>query len=322
MNPALTEKLAAVAAHAATLGHGEKAGYLKSQAAELGISVATLYRKLEAVSVKPGRKRRSDAGRSELSLHEAQLISAVLMEAMRRNGKRLMSVARAVEMLRANGKIDAARVDEETGEVLPLSESTVTRALREYKLHPDQLLQPAPVNRMKSEHPNHCWQIDPSLCVLYYLPRSGEDSGLRVMKQEEFYKNKPKNVVKIENDRVWRYTGTDHASGTILARYYFGGETSANLCDFFIFMMQEKQDVLKDPFAARAQADHRQPVGLDIVQSRHGYAHRVFGRVHCRNRAELQGGGKVMGSHFWLPVFWVELRQPAAAAHPARIRPS
>ena len=248
MNPALTEKLAAVAAHAATLGHGEKAGYLKSQANELGISVATLYRKLEAVSVKPCRKRRSDAGRSELSLHEAQLISAVLMEAMRRNGKRLMSVARAVEMLRANGKIDAARVDEETGEVLPLSESTVTRALREYKLHPDQLLQPAPVNRMKSEHPNHCWQIDPSLCVLYYLPRSGEDSGLRVMKQEEFYKNKPKNVVKIENDRVWRYTGTDHASGTILARYYFGGETSANLCDFFIFMMQEKQDVLKDPF--------------------------------------------------------------------------
>ena len=165
-------------------------------------------------------------------------------------GQRLlgMSVARAVEMLRANGKIDAARVDEETGEVLPSSESTVTRALREYKLHPDQLLQPAPVNRMKSEHPNHCWQIDPSLCVLYYLPRSGEDSGLRVMKQEEFYKNKPKNVVKIENDRVWRYTGTDYASGTILARYYFGGETSANLCDFFIFMMQEKADILKDPF--------------------------------------------------------------------------
>ena len=42
-----------------------------------------------------------------------------------------------------------------------------------------------------------------------------------------------KNVVKIEQDRVWRYTGTDHASGTIVARYYFGGETSANLCDFF-----------------------------------------------------------------------------------------
>ncbi len=101
---------------------------------------------------------------------------------------------------------------------------------------------------MKSEHPNHCWQIDPSLCVLYCLPRQGKDTGLRVMKEEEFYKNKPKNVVKIENDRVWRYTGTDHASGTISVRYYFGGETSANLCDFFIYMMQAKKDIGKDPF--------------------------------------------------------------------------
>lgn len=248
MNPALIERLQAVDRQAENMGRGERSAYLKQQAAELGISLATLYRKLEAVAVKPGRKRRSDAGKSELSLEEAKLISAVLMEAMRRNGKRLMAVRQAVEMLRANGKIEAARIDEETGEVLPLSESTITRALREYKLHPDQLLQPDPVSRMKSEHPNHCWQIDPSLCVLYYLPRHGKDTGLRMMKEEEFYKNKPKNVVRIEQDRVWRYTGTDHASGTIVARYYFGGETSANLCDFFIYMMQAKQDILKDPF--------------------------------------------------------------------------
>ena len=111
------------------------------------------------------------------------------------------------------------------------------RALREYRLHPDQLLQPAPVNRMKSEHPNHCWQIDPSLCVLYYLPRHGDDSGLRVMKQEEFYKNKPKNVERIENDRVWRYTGTDPASGPIIVRYYFRAETSAIPFVFFLSIL-------------------------------------------------------------------------------------
>ena len=247
MNAGLVERLTEIEAQAALLGRGERSEYLKRSAQDLGVSLATLYRKLESVSVKPSRKRRSDAGKTELKLEEAKLISAVLVEAMRRNGKRLMSVKQAVEMLRANGKIEAARIDEETGEVIPLSENTITRALREYKLHPDQLLQPDPVSRMKSEHPNHCWQIDPSLCVLYYLPRHGKDTGLRVMKEEEFYKNKPKNVVKIEQDRVWRYTGTDHASGTIVARYYFGGETSANLCDFFIFMMQAKEDVHKDP---------------------------------------------------------------------------
>lgn len=248
MNPAMIERLKAVESQAAALGRGARSAFLKRQAEEMGMSLATLYRKLEAVCVKPTRKRRADAGKTELKIEEAKMISAVLIEAMRRNGKRLMSVGQAVEMLRANGKIEAARVDTETGEVLPLSENTVVRALKTYRLHPDQLLQPEPVSRMRSEHPNQCWQIDPSLCVLYYLPRQGRDSGLRVMKEEEFYKNKPKNVVKIENDRVWRYTGTDHASGTVAVRYYFGGETSANLCDFFIFMMQKKGDVAKDPF--------------------------------------------------------------------------
>ena len=247
MNPALAEQLAAVAAHAATLGHGDKAEYLKTRAEEMGMSLQTLYRKLKAVVVSPPRKRRADAGKSALSRDEAQVISTLVIEAMRKNGKRLMTVGAAVEMLRANGKIDACRIDEATGEVLPLSESTIIRALREYKLHPDQLLQPEPVTRLKSAHPNHWWQIDPSLCVLYYLPKSGKDTGLRVAGYEEFYKNKPGNLKKIELDRVWRYTGTDHTSGTIVVRYYFGGETSANLCDFFIYMMTAKADVLKDP---------------------------------------------------------------------------
>lgn len=139
MNPAMIERLKAVENQAEAMGRGARSAYLKQQAQELGVSLATLYRKLEAVSVKPTRKRRSDAGKTELKLEEAKLISAVLVEAMRRNGKRLMSVKQAVEMLRANGKIGAARIDEETGEVSPLSENTITRALREYKLHPDQI---------------------------------------------------------------------------------------------------------------------------------------------------------------------------------------
>lgn len=247
MNPALNERLCAISAHIETLGRGEKSVYIAKQAEELGMSVATLYRKLSGVMVKAERKRRSDAGKSELSLEDAKMISTAVMEAMRRNGKRLMTVGRAVKMLRANGVITAEKVNKETGECIPLSESTIIRALREYKLHPDQLLQPAPVTRMKSLHPNHVWEIDPSLCVLYYLPRQGEDTGLRMMEHDKFYKNKPQNVVRIVNDRVWRYVGTDHTSGVVVARYYFGGETSANLCDFFIYMSQPKADVTKDP---------------------------------------------------------------------------
>ncbi|WP_410472236.1 hypothetical protein ACGTJS_11925 [Faucicola mancuniensis] len=241
-NPALIERLGEIAKTAQNLGRGEKSRYLQTKADELGMSVSTLYRKLESVAVKPTRKARSDKGEMTLTLDDAKLISSVVMEGMRKNGKRIMTVERAVMMLRANGMISACHTDGTA-----LSVGAIVRGLKAYHLHPDQLLEPAPVVSMKSLHPNHLWQIDPSLCVLYYLPRVGKDTGLRVASHDEFYKNKPSNLVKIINDRVWRYTGTDHASGVIYCHYYFGGETSANLCDFFIRMMSAKESIGKDP---------------------------------------------------------------------------
>ncbi|STZ63810.1 Integrase core domain [Moraxella lacunata] len=241
-NPALIERLSEIAKTAQNLGRGEKSRYLQTKADELGMSVSTLYRKLESVAVKPTRKARSDKGEMTLTLDDAKLISSVVMEGMRKNGKRIMTVERAVTMLRANGMIQACHTDGTA-----LSVGAIVRGLKAYHLHPDQLLEPAPVVSMKSLHPNHLWQIDPSLCILYYLPRQGKDTGLRVASHDEFYKNKPANVVKIINDRVWRYTGTDHTSGAVYCHYYFGGETSANLCDFFIRMMSPKADIGKDP---------------------------------------------------------------------------
>ena len=248
MNPALTERLIEISKALEQVEYGQQAAYLTTAAESLGMSVQTLRKKLKFVSLTPSRKRRSDAGTSALALEEAQLISAAVLEGMRKNGKRILTISHAVEMLRANGKVFAEQTNTETGEVTKLSDSAIERALRAFCLHPDQLLQPAPVTRMKSLHPNHWWQIAPSMCVLYYLPRSGDDTGLRVSYADEFYKNKPANLVKVLNDRVWRYTGTDHYSGTVITRYYFGGETSQNICDFFIFMMQEKADIGKDPF--------------------------------------------------------------------------
>ena len=237
MNAVLNERLNAIAAQLGQLPHGGKSAYLKSEAQKLGMSVAKLYKLLEQVMIKPRRKKRSDAGKTALELSDAQMISALIMETMRKNGKRLMTVERAVEMLVANREIDPTRVDKETGEVITLSTSTIIRALKLYKLHPDQLLQPAPVTSLQSLHPNHVWQIDASLCVLFYLPTSGKDTGLRMMKADEFYKNKPKNVAKIEQDRVWRYVISDHCSGCLFVWYVFGGENSENLCEAYIQAM-------------------------------------------------------------------------------------
>lgn len=238
MSAALTERLVSVARAARDAGHGKRGAVYDAACAELGLSRATLLRKLKEVSVTDKRKKRVDAGRSALSREEAALISATLREATRKNGKRLYSIADAVETLRTNGFISAGRTDEETGEFFPLSEDTISRALRNYGLHPEQLDAPAPSSEMASLHPNHVWEIDASLCTLYYL--SNGHKGLQVMDSAKFYKNKPANIARIASDRVWSYEITDHTSGWIYVEYVMGAESGENLCSVLINAMQER----------------------------------------------------------------------------------
>ncbi len=90
------------------------------------------------------------------------------------------------------------------------------------------------------------WEVDASLCVLFYL-RAGKDNagGLQVMRHDEFYKNKPRNLKRIENDRVWRYAITDHRSGYIFVHYVLGAESGMNLAESFMAAIQQRGH---DPF--------------------------------------------------------------------------
>lgn len=246
MSAAMIDSLLDVQRQAEAAGHGGKSRVYDAACRRLGLSRATLMRRLGEVTVRPQRRRRSDAGQVDLPHEEAVLISALLMDSLRKNRKRLMSITQAVELLRANGEIRAERLDPATGEIVALSDSAIARALRTYGLHPDQLLRPSPHTELRSLHPNHVWQIDASLCVLYYLDaRSERESGLQVMPAERFYKNKPRNLAKIEADRVWSYEVTDHYSGCIDVNYVLGAESAANLAESFIRFTQQRG---ADPF--------------------------------------------------------------------------
>lgn len=301
MSAVLTEQLVAVAHAAQQAGHGEKESIYEAARQRLGMSRATLLRKLKEVAVMPTRKRRSDAGQSSLTRDEAMMISALLMESTRKNGKRLYSLTDAVEALRANGMIRAEFLDTETGELTQLSESTIRRALRLYGLHPDQLMAPAPVTELASLHPNHVWQIDASLCVLYYLKPSDDAraNGLRVMDHTQFYKNKPKNLARISADRVWSYEITDHTTGWIYVEYVMGAESGENLCTVLINAMQERggADVLHgvprilfmDPGSAGGAGMTRnlcRSLGIELIAHKAGNA-RATGQVeNARNIIE------------------------------------
>jgi len=241
-----TQHLVEVAVAHAGIKRGSKGAIMQQACNNTGRSIATVYRQLKQVTVRPERKQRSDAGDVALSVLEARLISALLMESHRKNAKRLLSIGRAVRLLRTSGEVRAVYVDAQSGEIRPLSDSAIGRALRVHGLHPDQLLQAAPAVELRSLHPNHVWQIDASLCVLYYLnERTSKDAGLQVMERDKYYKNKPANVKRIEADRVWRYVVTDHNSGSIFLHYVMGAESGVNLAESFMAATQKRG---ADPF--------------------------------------------------------------------------
>ena len=239
LTPTIIDRVLLATRQAQALPHGQQRAPYQAAADELGVSYQTLLRWRNEVAIVPKRKRRNDCGTISLAKVEAEVISAFMQESHRRNGKRLASVDLAVQALRANGLIKADVIEGKTGEIKALSTATIARALRAYGLHPDTLNRPAPAVALSSKHPNHVWQIDASLCVLYYLKRSADErkNGLQVMEHKEFYKNKPGNVAKIENDRVWRYAISDHTSGHIYVEYVYGAESGENLCTIFINAM-------------------------------------------------------------------------------------
>jgi transposase InsO family protein len=242
LNPATTHRLVLVAIAAAAAPSGGKQAIYSAACAELAVSPATLHRHLQKVTVKPERKQRADAGDVWASREECIALSAILMTSQRKTGKRLLSITQAVATARANNEVRFERMDPETGELVQLSDSTIARALKHYSLHPDQLNRPAPAVELRSLHPNHVWQIDASLCVLYYLnAKSEKEAGLQVMERDKFYKNKPANLKKIEADRVWSYEASDHFSDGIMVHYVMGAESGANLTESFINFIQKRE---------------------------------------------------------------------------------
>jgi hypothetical protein len=233
---AQTTVIAALAGRIEAAAHGGKNALVKAVAAELDVSAATVMRWLAPYRA-ADRKRRSDAGAVALSRDDALRISTEMMAGISTHGKRRMTLANAVNILRQNIDGFATVSGADGGNAAPLSLSTIARGLKVHGVDPARMSAPAPVKRLASEHPNHCWELDASVCVVFYLPKSG---GVALIDEREVYKNKPQNSAAIERFRVIRYVLTDHFSGLIVWRYYPGAESGDHSCDFLAWAMAQE----------------------------------------------------------------------------------
>ena len=235
----MIEALLDVDRRAQAAGHGKKEAVYTAACQHLSLSRATLMRRIKEVTVQPDRKRRNDAGDTSFSQADAILLSATMMEGYRANDKSIIKLRQALTVLRANRPGFACVVDQHTGEIRQLSESACARALRSYKLHPEQLRQPAPVQALASAHPNEVWQLDFSISTLFYVPDQSQ-SGMQDMDKNVFYKNKPDNFEKIKRQRLLRGAITDHTSGSIFVLYQQGGESMENMAELLLAAIAQR----------------------------------------------------------------------------------
>lgn len=273
--------------------HGAKSALVKSAANRLGVKPVTVHRwlrdKAERVT---GRKPRKDKGDSRLPSEKAQFLAAMLAQGGRRNGKQVTTLKTALSIAKANGEVD-----------LSVSLSTAERILREAELLPRQLSKAAPHTRLRSLHPNHVWQIDPSLCVVYY-----EGGRVRILDTaSKFYKNNTTYVEKMNPLRVWRYVQTDHTSAALYGRYYaLKGESSESVFEFLMDAMapRDPRHIMRGvPWqlvwdAGSANKSHAVQHMLTALQVRH-WAHtpgnpRAKGQVEQGNNlVELDFEGRL-----------------------------
>lgn len=221
IDPAQVEYWTDLARRHAAAGHGERTRIIEEAKTVNGLQSAdSVYRRLrELGGYRRQRQRRSDAGTMAIDPETLHTIAALRREGGRESGQQLMSTALATS------------ITEASGHAVPVSVSQIGRYMRAQRLDLASQATAEMFAEMRSLHPNHVHQIDPSLCILYY-DRSGTQQMAR---QSEWYKNKPQNVAKVQS-KVWRYVRTDHASGDIDVRYYVAaGESQALMLEFLLW---------------------------------------------------------------------------------------
>lgn len=273
-----------------TAPHGERGSIIDAAADFLGVAKMTIYRNLKKVGYDCGRKQRSDKGDSQISDDELRMVAALVRSSERANDKSLLPIKVAIEIAFENGQINAL-----------YHEATIARLLRERGLSPRQMKQATPHVNLKTEHPNQLWQIDPSICVLYYL-KNGE--GMAVMDKDKFYQNKMENLYKIANERVFRYVVTDHASGAFYCKYYQArGENQETLFDFLMTAMGEK-DKQKNPFEGIPQmlywdkGSANQAYMIRNLLDQLGVAHSAHMAGNSRAKGQVEKTNDIIERHF------------------------
>ena len=283
--PELIAQLLQLKAQIETCAHGESSALVAGYAQTHGYATQTVWRWLrDHAGYTSGRKKRADAGQTRLSTETLQFIAASKSVSVRLTGKSTKPTAVAMNVADANGF------------EVNVSASRINTLLRQNRMDAKAQVKARNHGELRSLYPNHVHQIDPSLCLVFYL--GGKQ---RIMTVEQFNKNKPTSMDKVKL-KVWRYVRYDHASGTLDVRYFEAAGENQNVLFEFLMWTWGKQP-------------HRQSYGIPAILlwdkgsantsaavcrllDALGVQHQTHATHHAWVKGGVENGNNIVETHF------------------------
>lgn len=265
--------------------HGGKRQLVAAFAQARAISVNTAYKWLaEFAGYAPERKKRADAGRSRLPDETLHFIASSINESVRKNGISTKPICVAMNIAHQNGL------------TVNVSESRVAALMRANRMDVKAQSKARNHQKMRSLYPNHVHQIDPSLCLIYYM------GGKQYMMREElFNKNKPAAIEKVKL-KVWRYVRYDHASGTIDVRYFeAAGENQHSLFEFLLHTWGKNESRLSHGVPEILLWDKgsaNTSTGIKRMLDALGVNHETHATHHAWVKGGVESGNWLVERHF------------------------
>lgn len=281
----LQDELRRIAQQLDAAKHGKKSAIVDAAMALFGWSQDKLYRELAKIGWVSCRVKRKDAGQTKACTDMLATAEAMRMLSQRKNGKLIMGTPVARSILSQNGF------------ATDVSVSTLNRLFKQRATANSNIKTDSPSVVMRSLHPNHVHQVDPSLCVIYYMP----DGKQYMMESDQFYKNKLDNYAKVKL-KCWRYVLTDHFSATIIVRYYAAeGENTANLWDFLCYAWQRQtgrifSGVPKLLYWDKGSAN--QSGAIKNALNELDVAHMAHIKGNARAKGSVEGGNNLVETQF------------------------
>lgn len=260
---------------------GERGALVDEAAAFMRCSRDTVYRNLKKAGWTSGRKIRADKGETSVDENLARLAAGIVHTATRANGKKTLPLTTTLNILKENGE---GVVDKDTGEVTMPHPATVARIMRRYGCHPTQLAKGTPPRELRTPHPNHTWQMDSSICILFYLGKH----KVQVLDEKKYYKNKPEHLEKIKKKRVIRWVITDHYSGMVFVRYTLGDENSVTAISILVEAMCRRDDCPFHGVPFQLYTDKGSPFTSDLTRG-------FLERIGCKAIDHAAGNARATG---------------------------